>query len=481
MSQNSVCPSLLRALALTLGLFTPVCFAADLKGVVQQSVAAPNPVKPVLTQGTIQQNFSSQAAALNGRVNATAGRTLEGSEASNGRPMLQGGVKNSATLEPSLRMIPGTAASQRPLSGVINGARAGAGVTDYSGRAPQITSVSQPPAARGIGGVIPPLSSYSMTPRTVTTYGVPGCTTVHDVTTVTVQSSVPSGSISGGVWTRSGYESTITSLETWKSQPYGSGSGGGVAGGGTRGVIWARDRYVSVVSSGASYSGPGGITNWAPGSAVCLTSNSKGINAVPGYEVSIVSGGLNKQTIGGHWSAPSTTAIGQRIPSDKIQVEPLSAARYLLPALGVRLSPVANIDDWHAQVAKAIYSRWQNSEVGAGKARIQIVVKDDRHLAGQVIDFFPVQDGERNVDAETRFRETALHCVNDVNIFEVPPFPSGVSGKELAFDVELSRVVDGPSGITMASAKPLVDRSPLAVPLEVAKSAEPRQENAGEN
>lgn len=424
-----------RALALIVCLASAVVLpgtaeSAELVGTVQQTVPKPPGPSP-LTAST-----SSSAA-----------------DTSKAPPLLQGGVKDSASLQSSLKLRPASANSvSSPLSGSVRGTSMGSGVTDYSGRAPILSSPSYDSGIGTRSGVIPPISSYHLTPTTITT-SVPQFSSVSGVTTWVSGYDAPAVVSTGsGVWAKPGYEYSVLRVEF--ANAYGTGTGGG-GGYGYGGGIWSRDSITTVrrVETAIAPSNPNGVTVWQPGYEVCISSNN-GVSTVPGYEVSVNVSGGNKQTLGGLWTAPgnATGLTAQRQVLDHVQVEPLSATPLLLPqiratALDTKLTP----QGWYKRVAKAIYSRWENSEVGAGVARIRITVRPDRQLCGQVIDFTPLKEGTRDADAETVFRETALRSVNNVNVFEVPPFPVGITADALTFEVDLKRKVDGPKGFTVAA------------------------------
>jgi hypothetical protein len=394
---------------------------AELTGRVQQTLPGGFPVAP------IPASISTGAAG--------------GSKS----PLLQGGVKDSATLQPSLNLRPTANTTLAPLGGAVQGTSVGRGVTDYSGR-PGVSSPSiSDNQYTNRSGILPPISSYGLAPRTITASFPPQC--ASGVTTWVSGYSQPSFVNSGnGVWTKPGYEYSVLKVEF--SNLY-DGSGGG----GSGGLVWNRDASsIKRVESAIAPSSANGVTVWQPGYEVCVSSNN-GVTTMPGYEVSVNVPGSNKQTLGGVWTVPGSTGLrADRQVLDRVQVEPLSATPLLLPQIrATAIDTKLTRDGWYRRVAKAIYSRWENSEVGAGIARIRITVKPDRQLTGQVIDFVPLQEGDRKVDSETVFRETALRSVNNVNVFEVPPFPTGTTADALRFDVELKRKVDGPSGVTVAA------------------------------
>jgi hypothetical protein len=159
------------------------------------------------------------------------------------------------------------------------------------------------------------------------------------------------------------------------------------------------------------------------------------------------------------WSTPATlppqlVATQGQLPSIRTYVEavpPMMATPLLLPGLKSDLSGVnLTWDQWYHRVAKAIYSRWQTTAVGAGQATVRLTVTRDRQLACRVVDFAAAADVPRNVETETVFREAALKSANDVSMFEIPEFPAGSTLDKVTFDVQMRHTVEGAAGFTVA-------------------------------
>ncbi len=409
------------------------------------------------------------AAELAGSIEHTVpkipGATLLPANASNGSgfgaatstsveqsPLLKGGVKDDAALQSSLKLIrsaPLTRNTAKPMAGRIDGVSVGTGVRDFTGAAPR-SAIDRPEVSSsspGTSGVIPPISTYTFTPRIITTPATNVITPVSSIRGVTtwVAGQEPPQVVScgTGVSVKPGYEYTVLKTE-FSSECCGA-------------LAWRQGGSSSgfrPVGNALAPSSPKGVVVWAPGHEVSISASGNGVSCAPGYEVTVSVPGGFKETLGGHWTAPSSPVAlrADELPINKIQVEPLSATPYLLPSIrATAIDGKLSWNDWYNRVAKAIYGRWENAEVCAGIAKVRITVKADRQLAGQVIDFVPVQVGDRNVSAETIFREAALHSVNLVNTFEIPPFPVRSISNVVSFDVELRRVVDGPVGVSVAS------------------------------
>jgi hypothetical protein len=96
-------------------------------------------------------------------------------------------------------------------------------------------------------------------------------------------------------------------------------------------------------------------------------------------------------------------------------------------------------------MAKAIYTHWQMVDVCPGTAKLEVTVKANHDISGQVIEFTPVADIERNVQRETEFREMAVKIVDQLGFFEIPGFPN-TPNSQVVFDIDLKRTVNGPTG-----------------------------------
>jgi hypothetical protein len=188
-----------------------------------------------------------------------------------------------------------------------------------------------------------------------------------------------------------------------------------------------------------------------------------GITALPGYEVSYSAPGVTKQTLGGRWSAGSAataapaslSAVAGALPRTKMFVQALPVPVSYMARPGLLSSIAANqkVADWptwYKVVANAIYSHWQTLDVCPGTAHLEVTVQAGHDVSGRVTDFTPAPDIERNTAAETLFRETAVGAVDRVGYFEVPDFPTKT--KAVVFDIDLKRTVDGPTGVTVVGA-----------------------------
>lgn len=380
---------------------------------------------------------------------------------------LEGGVKDEASLKPHLDVIPGS-------QGKPAGTPMGAGITQYAGgnsykpgqplphpvfRAPSGPS----PHIRTYGGTIPPVSTYTLTPRNgIMTFG-PSSQTRFESTgggTISVGSSYK-GITTYGDADEIKITPSRNGIMTW-SPGFGVYSSGSLpmahASTTISGISTYRPGYEVKEAAGTK-----GIKSYSPGYEVAIKPSRKGIVAYsPGYEVAVSVPGLIKSSLGGNWSAGSpggdgglnATPIG--IPANMIFAQPvLPGALDARPLLldGVAAEPVAeNWQQWYTKTASAIYSRWQYAAVGPGLARVRVTVTANRDIVGQVEDFTPAEGVERDIHAETEFREAALRSVNLLSRFEIPSFPRGSAKTEVVFAVDMRRTVDGAAGFDVARA-----------------------------
>jgi hypothetical protein len=206
-----------------------------------------------------------------------------------------------------------------------------------------------------------------------------------------------------------------------------------------------------------------GVTSWAPGYEVSVTSRNKGVVVwTPGYELSRLVPGAIKETLSGLWhsglSTPPLIASQGVLPQPQfakvlVGTSPLVATGLLLPQLRAQALEKISWDEWYKRVARAIYCRWQYAEVGPGIATVRMVVTKDRDISCQLIDFQPATDIKRDAVAETFFRESALKAVRMVTKFEIPELPTPLVSDKVVFDLDLKRVVDGPVGVDVASSR----------------------------
>jgi hypothetical protein len=200
------------------------------------------------------------------------------------------------------------------------------------------------------------------------------------------------------------------------------------------------------------------INNLLPSSDERKYITRNGVTTAPGFEVTITPPGLSKETLGGRWSTNPTSpielsALANPLRTEHIynRIEPVGeevqvARTGVLPQL--QPGKCDTWPQWYRAIAKVIYTHWQTVNVCPGTAKIEVTVKANHDIAGQVVAFTPAADIARNVPQETAFRETAVKIVNQLGFFEVPDFPNPPTGQAV-FDIELKRTVDGPTGISV--------------------------------
>src|ERR1700722_9706989 len=125
-------------------------------------------------QGRVLAATDLKGAVEKRAADASAG-SLSGSTDSWGASnFLQGGVKQVAPLHPSLKVIPGTYDSAgKPLNGGAHNSifPLGTELMQYQGGVqvappPEQLYPGSPSSGRRVGGIIPPVSSYQVIPRT---------------------------------------------------------------------------------------------------------------------------------------------------------------------------------------------------------------------------------------------------------------------------------------------------------------------------
>ncbi|MBZ0187720.1 MAG: hypothetical protein K8F91_15855 [Candidatus Obscuribacterales bacterium] len=418
---------------------------------------------------------SLSACLIAGSLPVCAANSQHGPEKKQ-NPVLQGGLKNEETLKPHLEVIPGENSVKKPF---------GAGVTQYSGsaqykpgqHAPSLPFVSpfrptRPFSPQKMRGVIPPISSYTLTPRNgIITYGpafeAQTIQTHHStMSTVPSMRSVPphhryKGISSYGDEPEITVQSSHSGLTSWQPGyggiPGGLSRGSGSAGTSSSGLTsYGTGHEVSVAASN------GGLRTYSPGHDLTVHSSQHGVVCwSPGYEVSIQKPGLEKSSLGGSWSANRRqSAVGQglagtplSIPANMIyaqavQPNPLQAKALLLSGLGSE-PRASNWHDWYELTASAIYTRWKHVEVGPGIAIVEVLVDKNRNISGKVLDFMPAEGAQRDVKAETEFRESAIRSVNLISRFEIPEFPPDSKLEHVSFEVDMKRTVDGSAGFNI--------------------------------
>lgn len=465
-------------------------------------------------------SYQAQAKELTGRVESieSGSHNLPAQSGSYNLPagasssFLQGGVRSDQALNPSLKLIPGQARGAFSGSAANGGGRFDADVVQYRGGAryapgnpaPALRNLL-PSSGNRIFGIIPPVSSYTLTPKT----GVLEFGPSHGATQGTSRNGIATWAPGYNVTRGADANAENNGISHYSSDRHSSHqppSSHGV-------TTWMPGYEVSqtVVPSGLSHGLPDashafvdrapnmvkGITNWAPGyevsnitsiagadhSAGGLRAGYKGIISAypgyevklstskhgivcsaPGYEVALSLPGVVKSSLSGNWSAnravPDALIASQgklkerEIAQAICEPAPLTATALLLPGLD-SAGKDANItwDEWYSRVARAIYSRWQYADVGPGTARVSITVDRQHNLSCQVVAFIPAPDVTRDVEEETAFKLAAFRAVNQISSFEIPRFPSSFENDKVTFEVDLKRIVDGPSGIDIGKAE----------------------------
>ncbi len=392
------------------------------------------------------------------------GRAQSFSAGSSQTAPLQGGIKEQSSLNPSLRLTPqlrgraeGQGFSLHPMQGqyvpeqIRGGVHTAGSEAGISAGPVQFLGDTPRGGSPGMHGVISPISSYHSTPASGVINYIPGSSTLS-VTQGGIQSqdALPKQyqTIGHGV-TVLAPELTVSTMSRVMPIPMFSGGGGG----GRLVLSTMQSSSVQMIAPGMNLGNV--VTNCLGGNDGPQYVTRRGVTTAPGYEVTISPPGLSKETLGGSWSTKPTspielTALANPMQTQHIfnRIEP-AAEIARAGVLGDLQAPKCDTwPQWYRAIAKSIYTNWQMIDVCPGTAKLEVTVKANHVISGQVIDFTPAPDIARNVPRETEFREAAVKIVNQLNFFEIPDFPNPPS-EQVVFDIDLKRTVDGPTGASV--------------------------------
>jgi hypothetical protein len=403
---------------------------------------------------------------------------------------LQGGVESTAPLQSSVHVLPGGAnKTSYPLQGQAaqqyNGSslQGGANSTTLQGGVAAPMYQSGTPAVQYMGGhavnAIQPISTYTLTPHTgvmqfgpqviVTPGGqskgvmsFPGGSTYSHVNDQSITGGSEYGaqySSSHGVTSASGYSVSRVPVTTGQLDPSGASFS-----------MFTRygesENHTMTYAPGyepKAQSTDGKLTYNAPGTKVTIFGAHSGVvTYVPGYEVTVSTVGVNKETLGGVWSIPEIqplhAAAGQLMAKKTFvqilapEIQPLVAKAQLMPSL-LKHDKVLDWKLWYERVAAAIYRRWKYSDVSAGTAKVRVTVTRNRDVSCQIVGFENAEDAHLDVKAQMEFREAALRAVNLVTTAEIPAFPANSTADVVRFDVDMSRRTTDAAGFDVATSE----------------------------
>ncbi|HNB21344.1 MAG TPA: hypothetical protein PKZ32_02945 [Candidatus Melainabacteria bacterium] len=456
-----------------------------LKGKAEQQSLSGSAIEQIL-HGDVEQRMLQGGAQQQVLSGGTQQTVLQGGTSTR---LLNGSIKDEAALNPSLILLPGASDKNRGLNGGINGQQPMAGqVNQFAGNQHFFPGQASPSpfgrpgaplnaAAGWATHPIPPISSYTLTPRNGVmtfdpSYSVTPGSTVRGVTEIAPRYQSRQWETRKGVTSYvPGYEVSRAESEQsgFKVQMFGPGMG--LRGGPITGGVGFKLTGDPVTKDGVTSYAPGyevkkvtekrgSVSDYTPGGLLTHTQSRSGVvTYAPGYEVSIMVPGYRKETLGGQYSAPTNTGLlasagklttggGEFAEPVVAQETPMRADALLLPSLNATVAPTWN--DWYHRVAGAIYARWQSVDVGPGVATVRVTVTKDRSLSAQVEDFQPADSVERNVDAETNFKQCALNAVELVKQYEIPKFPENADLPRVTFDLEMKRNVESRPGFDVA-------------------------------
>lgn len=188
----------------------------------------------------------------------------------------------------------------------------------------------------------------------------------------------------------------------------------------------------------------------ATSTTVAPAPTTKGVTSWrPGYEIKkitpVAPANPNNKNVANTKTQPQVAAVNGP------QVATMKATPLLLPELQSKSDEKASSwEGWYRHIANAVYTRWEYTEVGPGAATVEVTVTPSQDVSCRLVDFTPAEGIERNIVAETKFREAAIRAVNNVRSYEIGTPPSW-EYKKVVFDVELRRAVNGPIGVYIAS------------------------------
>jgi hypothetical protein len=126
----------------------------------------------------------------------------------------------------------------------------------------------------------------------------------------------------------------------------------------------------------------------------------------------------------------------------------LKAIQLTLPRkLEKPLPPPINWEAWYQRIAHAIYAQWKENAVGPGRTTLLLTVYDTHNVDCKVIDFTPADGAERNITAETAFRESAVRAVRNLDGQQIWQFPvAAINPKKIVFDMQFDHAVGATPG-----------------------------------
>ena len=409
--------------------------------------------------------------------------------------VIQGGIKDEASLNPSVKVIDGRAQNLGDRSREFNGQVEQYNGSTYKNHGSPFPSGRRTPEFGRRSHLIRPITDYTLRPSTkimsVAGSGVMVAPSYRVQSFHSSGSSVVQPRSRNGITTfYPGYETSkgvVNVHESIRHLPSRFGSIHSYGGGG-RGVTTFMPGYATGhLSSQSSHtsqtiSSNKGITAWVPGysvheppttrvdtvstpaSTVSRITYRKGVSTwTPGYQVTVSTNNGYKTSLGGKWFEPeSKSKSGPGVKAESMSLPriyaqpvvadgPLLAKANLLPQLR-NGGPLTKITwkDWFNIVASSIYSHWQAVDVGPGTARVSVTITSKRDINAQVEDFMPAAYVDRDVDKETEFKVAALNSVLKVDKREIPRFPPLSDKDSVTFSVMLERTVNGPIGIDMS-------------------------------
>ena len=186
----------------------------------------------------------------------------------------------------------------------------------------------------------------------------------------------------------------------------------------------------------------------SPAVAAASTATNGIMTWAPGYASEIVTPRRESQA-GVHGVLRTDSALAPR----PLLAQFRSTPRLLTELLAPKEKRCATWEEWYKRVCKTVYDQWLIDDSGPGKTCIHVTVWSSRDLDCRVSDFSPAPDVIRDSLQESAFRASALRAVRSLDRCLVLEFPLRYPGRNVSFDLEISRAIDGRFGCQVVATR----------------------------
>jgi len=189
-----------------------------------------------------------------------------------------------------------------------------------------------------------------------------------------------------------------------------------------------------------------GIMTYAPGLAIkkiaqprILQTHANLTLAFPNTNAQAIMPTTNLQMMGTNAHVTNYAALPVPLKATELSLMPKPAQKHLAPPI--------NWEAWYKRVLYAVYGDWRAKADGPGKATLLLTVYDTKNVDAKVIDFSPANGADRNVKAETAFRESALKTITSLDGDDIWQFPvAAIRPKKIVFDMQFDHAVGATPG-----------------------------------